>query len=99
MSEKILYLTLKRKWFDLIKSGEKKTEFREIKEYWLKRLFNIKIEDNVKFASAKKFDYIIFTNGYAKNSPKIKVEWKGIGIEDFENKNHFAIKLGRVLEI
>lgn len=33
-----LHLTLKKKWFDMIASGEKKEEYREIKEYWIKRL-------------------------------------------------------------
>lgn len=34
----VLYLTLKKKWFDMILSGEKKEEYREIKKYWFKRL-------------------------------------------------------------
>lgn len=33
-----LHLTIKKKWFDMIASGEKKEEYREIKEYWIKRL-------------------------------------------------------------
>jgi len=32
-----LHLNLKRKWFDMILSGEKKEEYREIKEYYLSR--------------------------------------------------------------
>ncbi len=35
---KPLTLPLKRKWFDMIKSGEKKEEYREQREYWIKRL-------------------------------------------------------------
>lgn len=35
---KILYLVLKRKWFDMIASGEKTEEYREIKPYWANRL-------------------------------------------------------------
>lgn len=35
---KTLHLTLKKKWFDMILSGEKKEEYREIKYYWIKRL-------------------------------------------------------------
>ena len=35
----ILHLTLKKKWFDMILSGEKKEEYRELKPYWLKRLY------------------------------------------------------------
>lgn len=83
---KILYLTLKKKWFDLIKSGEKKVEFREIKNYWKKRL------------EGKEFDFIIFTNGYKKDSPKIKVEWKGLEIGEFEGRKCYAIKLGEIVK-
>ena len=35
---KTLHLNLKKKWFDMILSGEKTEEYREIKEYWIKRL-------------------------------------------------------------
>lgn len=41
----ILHLTLKKKWFDMILSGEKKEEYREIKPYWCKRLFDYKCKD------------------------------------------------------
>lgn len=34
----ILYLTLNRKWYDMILSGEKTEEYREIKPYWVNRL-------------------------------------------------------------
>lgn len=40
--EKILYLTLKKQWFDLISSGVKNEEYREIKPYWIKRLTKCK---------------------------------------------------------
>lgn len=33
-----LSLVLKRKWFDMIASGEKTEEYREIKPYWESRL-------------------------------------------------------------
>jgi len=35
---KTLHLTLKKKWFDMIESGEKLEEYREIKPYWVQRL-------------------------------------------------------------
>ena len=35
---KVLHLTLKKKWFDMILSGDKKEEYREIKPYWFRRL-------------------------------------------------------------
>lgn len=36
--ENILYLTLKTEWYNLIESGIKTEEYREIKPYWIKRL-------------------------------------------------------------
>ena len=33
----MLTLPIKKKWFDMIKSGEKKEEYREIKQYWFTR--------------------------------------------------------------
>jgi len=31
---KTLTLSLNKQWFDMIKSGEKKEEYREIKPFW-----------------------------------------------------------------
>lgn len=36
---KILHLTLKSRWYDMIASGEKKEEYRETKLFWLNRFF------------------------------------------------------------
>lgn len=33
----MLTLPIKKKWFDMILSGEKKEEYRKIKPYWTKR--------------------------------------------------------------
>lgn len=38
MGQKILHLPLKAKWYEMIESGVKKEEYREIKPYWVKRL-------------------------------------------------------------
>ena len=37
---KTLHLNIKKKWFDMILSGEKKEEYKEIKTFWIKRLLN-----------------------------------------------------------
>lgn len=84
---KTLQLTLKKKWFDMIKSGEKKEEYREIKPYWIKRLisddFNwdceTSIKRNVHYIACpngfyKKYDTVTFKNGYAKDAPVITCE-------------------------
>lgn len=83
---RILHLTLKKKWFDLIAAGKKKTEYREIKPYWEKRL-------------NKDYDEIHFRNGYNKNCPFMRVEYFGKSEDYFEGKKCFAIKLGKILEI
>jgi len=41
MKKKVLKLTLEKTWYDLILLGVKQEEYREIKEYWLKRLFDV----------------------------------------------------------
>ena len=90
--ENILHLTLKKKWFDMIASGVKKEEYREMKPYWHKRLRN------------KSYDVIRFRNGYAKNSPTLTVEYKGLqsglGIVEWgapEGKPVYILKMGKIL--
>jgi hypothetical protein len=85
MSGEILYLTLMKVWYDQIKNGTKKVEYREIKPYWTKRLFN-------QDGTPKQFKKIEFKNGYSKNAPKMQVEYKGIKTSD-----KYEIQLGEVL--
>lgn len=82
-----LHLTLKKKWFDMILSGEKKEEYREIKPYWVTRLtglpYNWKKDNKDSLISElldddfiywRHYKIIEFKNGYAKNAPIIKIE-------------------------
>lgn len=62
----MLILPIKKKWFDMIKSGEKKEEYREIKSYWITRFKNKGI------LSKYNPHVIIFRNGYGKDRPSIK---------------------------
>lgn len=84
---RVLHLTLKKKWFDLIASGEKKEEYREIKEYWIKRLISDDFnwdcattdKRNAHYVSCpngfyKHYDEVIFKNGYSKNAPQIRMK-------------------------
>ncbi len=59
-----------KKWFDQILAGTKKIEYREIKPYWTARLLN-------NDGTFKKYDFIIFKNGYSKDARKMVVEFKG----------------------
>jgi hypothetical protein len=113
--EKILHLTLKKKWFDMIALGEKKEEYREVKPYWLVRLCNVLewrmqsymqpdfSHEEVDY-TFEKYTHIVFTNGYAKNAPKIKVKCLGIEIgtakpewSDNWQGDVFIIKLGKII--
>lgn len=99
---KILHLTLKKKWFDLIASGEKKHEYREGKEYWKKRLLD-------RDGFAIEFDEVYFRNGYKKDAPFMRVEWKHLSTiyggnwpgdhGEIANDGDFVIDLGDVLEV
>ncbi len=87
MKEKILHLTLMKKWFDQILAGTKKIEYREIKPYWTKRLF----DEN---GEAIKYDFILFRNGYSKDCRKMKVEFLKIKITD-----KYEILLGKIIKL
>ena len=39
MKKKVLTLTVRKQWFDMIVANEKTEEYREIKPYWVARLF------------------------------------------------------------
>ena len=59
----MLVLPIKKKWFDMIKSGEKKEEYRKINDYYNSRFS--------KYSFDKPFE-ILLRNGYGKNKPTIK---------------------------
>lgn len=41
MKKKVLHLSVSKKWFDMIASGKKHEEYREIKPFWLTRLMTV----------------------------------------------------------
>ena len=99
----MLTLPIKKKWFDMIKSGEKKEEYREIKPYYDKRLF-----DYCRLVALEEYAYdvwghpefeVIFKNGYSKTSPKIKCKVncrKDYGKPEWgaePNKKYYVLKI------
>lgn len=74
----MLILPIKRKWFDMILSGEKLEEYREIKPYYTSRILKLMClpksleKDIINLLSShetiKEYD-ILFRNGYSLKSP------------------------------
>lgn len=88
---RILNLTIKREYFDLIKSGEKKVEYRKISQYYVSRFKN------------RTYDRVIFRNGYAADSPRICMEVIGIQkrvvVKRGRKYGWYEIHLGKKLKI
>lgn len=98
----MLTLPIKKKWFDMIKSGEKLEEYREIKPYWTKRfyksLYDLEL-GNSTYTIYYARGTIILKNGYSKNSPSIKcyIELtQDYGKEEWgaePNKRYYVLKI------
>lgn len=89
MKKKVLHLSVKKQWFDMISAGEKTEEYREIKPYWIQRLtigyfevaMNVTLDDILYVkASYRPFTHVLFKNGYYDDSPKVEKEIESITI-------------------
>lgn len=71
----MLVFNLKKEWFEKIKSGEKTHEYREVKPYWTKRLYNSLFDISERGKIIFNRDdiplYCKFINGYANKKEKI----------------------------
>lgn len=102
---KILYLPLKKEWYEMIERGEKREEYREFSKYWKKRLIETcktHPKSPVSYDYLKIFDAVCFSYGYTKR--RMLWECKGItigrghpewGAPDYEV---FIIKIGKRIE-
>lgn len=96
----MLILPIKKKWFDMILSGEKKEEYREIKPYWEVRLQTAFGANGIGVAKKE----VMFRNGYGKNAPHFialcsfkigtgRTKW---GAE--RDKQYFVLQIHEILE-
>lgn len=69
----MICLPIKKQWFDMILSGKKKEEYRDIKEYWFTRFQN---EGFLTFIGSPSFESkpVLFRNGYRADSPAFVAE-------------------------
>lgn len=93
----MIILTIKKKWFDMILSGVKKEEYREIKPYYTNRFLRVGLLEN-------RNAWIIFRNGYSKKSPKFsalcsldvgegKAEWGAV-----PEKKYYKLKIIQIIK-
>lgn len=87
----ILPLTIKKKWFNMILSGEKKEEYREIKPFYDSRFANTLgypaevIKEVFEHHKSEQFS-VKFINGYSKRSPSFIADCRlsiGTGKEEW----------------
>lgn len=105
-----LKLSLYKKWYDMIISGEKKEEYRDIKPYYISRFLSCSKTCNEHNCEACNhpefinFDTICFTIGY---NPKSEIRFKCCGISigkknpkwsSFQ-KTSFVIKIGEKIKV
>ena len=98
---KVLHLTLKKRWFDLVGNG-KEEEYREVNSFWQSRL---QVNGYHQF-EFKTFDRVLFANGgHFGNVPKKTFECNGIEIREGRpewgaepGKKYFVIKLGKQIK-
>lgn len=64
----ILPLVLKRKWYDMISSGEKREEYRDDKPYWERRISRWLSNQKSDWRSIDKNKWLVigFSRGYRK---------------------------------
>lgn len=101
--QKTLFLPLKKKWYEMIESGIKTEEYREIKPYWVKRLQRevYNFYDGNMVSISKNFDAVKFSYGYTKRTMTFKCKGIRIGKGRPEwgapDKDVFIIELGEKL--
>ena len=81
MTVNTLKLVLKDIWFDKIKSGVKTHEYREYKDFWIKRL-----------SLPNQYSYVEFQKAYRKNPERMKFEIKSIKVLDAKSANDLGIQ-------
>lgn len=101
-----LNLTIKRKWFEQIRIGKKKEEYRSADNKQVARLFN-----RCGIAPFPDGLVAVFRNGYHQGSAAVAVELLMVGIrsgdeamhpewgEPTAKGAHFVIRLGKVLTV
>ena len=93
----VLRLVLTGKWYDMIKSGAKYEEYRDMSDYWTKRLYN--------WIHCPGFHVVAFSRGYRNAdmffaSRGCRPSWARRHAEWGEPcESHYVIQLGERVEL
>ena len=106
----MLTLPIKEPWFSMIKSGEKKEEYREIKDYYrvrfAKQFQTIERSSELDYKLLMPFRYyldICFRNGYSSKSPSFVAHCEltyGTGKKEWgaePEKRYYVLKIIEIL--
>ena len=91
----MLILPIKKKWYNMIVSGEKKEEYRSLTRYYYSRFKKYEIGSNKPFE-------ILLRNGYSSTSPTVKcvvTVRTGVGKEKWgavPNEAYFVLEIKEV---
>lgn len=94
-----LTLSLKRKWFEMIRDGVKLEEYREIKPHWKNRFAFEPHEENWKNQDVYfyEFDKLVFTMGYPKaDDTSRRLEFKNPKIRFGEGRPEWGAEPGKI---
>ena len=101
--DKTLHLVLKRKWWDMIASGEKKEEYRAQSGYWIKRLIDGEHHGSDLYDRYKSFENVCFHLGYTNTTMTFRIVCitQGYGIPEWGGGNCpvFIIMLGERIDL
>jgi len=84
----MLELVLKGKWYRMIEAGDKSEEYRDIKPYWLTRIFTsgkymASMGKNIMPGGYNgRHSHVRFRLGYAKDAPTMVWKLGHVGIGD-----------------
>lgn len=104
---RILHLPLKKKWYEMIESGYKTEEYREIKPYWIKRLLKGAetsfcaiddiSDDTANFYSThpRKINQGLAFGGLAKSFDKVKFSYGYTKRTMMFNVRYFGVLKGK----
>jgi len=97
-----LKLTLSKKPFDVMKTGEKNVEYRKMSQWMKSRLYTQNKE--------RTYAFVQFTNGYGKDKPSFTTEYKGFfvstvdvtfsnGLRVVSDEPLYCIQLGEIVNL